>query len=54
MDTQFQQSRMQTQVSQPNVANGVAEPKQGGWVKWLLIIMAILVVAAGFFYWIFG
>jgi len=54
MDMQFQRPGMQTAVSQPMRTEEPVGPKQGAWIKWLLIIMAILVVAAGFFYWIFG
>lgn len=52
MNTQFQESGVQ----QPTTfaSDSAVEPKKGTWIKWLLIIMAILVLAAGFFYWIFA
>ncbi len=57
MNMQFQRSNMQqgnVQPAQTSVSEGAVEPKKGSWLKWLLIIMAILIVAAGFFYWIFA
>ena len=56
MGMQFQESEAQSEaflMPAETATEEPVEPKQGAWLKWLLIIMAILVLAAGFFYWIF-